>query len=132
MIRRAIWVVMLCAMVAGCAAYEPDAPADPMAFARAYYDATDQEYEVALKSAVEYKDRCVARFIDVRGDCVEIVALLRDLNADAQETRSLAEMAIEANDAELLAEATRALDESRMALREVVVDGLAADRGGSS
>ena len=132
MTRAMTWAVVLCGMVTGCAAYEPDAPADPMAFARAYYDATDREYEAALRSAVEYKDRCVARFIDVKGDCVEVVALLRDLNADAQETRSLAEMAIEASDAELLAEATSALDESRMVLREVVVDGLAADRGGAS
>jgi hypothetical protein len=125
---------MLCSMFAfaGCASYEPDAPADPMAFARAYYDATDREYEATLKSAVEYKDRCIARFIDVKGDCVEVVALLRDLNRDAQETRSLAEMAIEANDADLLAEATSALDESRMALREVVLDGFAEERGGAT
>jgi hypothetical protein len=119
-------------MLAGCASYEPDAPADAMAFARAYYDATDREYEVALKSAVEYKDRCLAQFIDVKGDCVEVVALLRDLNRDAQETRSKAEMAIEANDAELLSEATSVLDESRMELRQAVLDGLAAERGGAT
>lgn len=132
MSRQALSVVVLCGMLAGCASYEPDALTDPMAFARAYYDATDREYEVMLKSAVEYKDRCVARFIDVKGDCVEVVALLRDLNRDAQETRSLAETAIELNDADLLAEATSALDESRMELRQAVLDGLAAERGGET
>ena len=132
MSKRAVLVVMLCGMFAGCAAYEPDVPADPMRFARAHYEATDREYEAALRSAIEYKDRCVARFTDARGDCMEVVGVLRDLNADAQETRFLADMAIEANDAELLAEAASALDESRMTLREVVVDGLAADRGGAS
>src|SRR5690242_13864825 len=118
-------IALACLRLAGCDA----APAEPLPTlspAQAYY-AADRTYESVLLAAVEYHDACVATPAALKGNCMAVVEVMREVNRDAQETRQLAEMALVDRNDDLLVEATDALEDLRDRLRQEVLEQMARD-----
>ena len=124
MTRYLAGTVISCLMLAGCVT--ADQPAQPLTLAQKYY-ATDRAYESVLTAAVEYHDDCIRTPDPLKGNCWEIVQATREMNREAQDIRTLAEMAIADGDPDLLEEATGQLEALRDRLRQQVLDQMARD-----
>lgn len=118
---RAALFALACLLLAGCASLETaQQPLPPMTPAQRYY-AADRAYETVLETAVEYHDDCIRTPDRLKGNCMEVVQVLRRVNREAQDARLLAEMAIADGESGVLAAATGQLENLRDRLRQEVL-----------
>lgn len=119
--RSVLFALVCCLTVAGCATTETaQEPLPPLTPAQRYY-AADRAYETVLETAVEYHDDCIRTPEKLRGNCMDVVQVLRRVNRQAQDARLLGEAAIEGGDQGLLATATGQLEKLRDRLRQEVL-----------
>lgn len=125
--RAALFALVCCLNVAGCATIDTaQEPLPPLTPAQRYY-AADRAYETLLETAVEYHDDCIRTPDRLKGNCMEVVQVLRRVNREAQDARLLAEMAMTDGEVDLLAEATKELEHLRDRLRRELADKLAEE-----
>ncbi len=123
---KAFVILVIAVGLSACAVQPDTAVRPPLTLAQKYY-AADRTYESVLTAAVEYHDDCIRTPAPLKGNCWEIVQATRRVNREAQDIRTLAEMAIADGDTDLLAEATGQLEALRDRLRQQVLDQMARD-----
>ena len=120
-------LALACLTLAGCATIDTaQEPLPPLTPAQRYY-AADRAYETLLETAVEYHDDCIRTPDRLKGNCMEVVQVLRRVNREAQDARLLAEMAMTDGEADLLTEATKELEHLRDRLRLELSEKLAEE-----
>ena len=119
--RGALFALICCLTMVGCATTETaQQPLPPLTPAQRYY-AADRAYETVLETAVEYHDDCIRTPEKLRGNCMEVVQVLRRVNRQAQDARLLGEAAIAEGEPGVLATATGQLEKLRDRLRQEVL-----------
>jgi len=122
---RYIAGIVVCIALAGCAT-APQATDEALSPAHAYY-AAERTYQSVLEAAIDYKDGCISRPLPLQTECRKVVDVLRRVNREALDIGQIAEMAINEDDDDLLAEATDQLEDLRDELRQQVLDQMAAE-----
>lgn len=119
-----IFLLFFALALVGCTTAQPLPPMKPAVA----WHAADLGYEQVLTQAVAYRDQCIDTPQHLRGNCYEVVQIMRRVNREAQEIREIGELALKDGNEGLLKEATARLDELRTQLRADLIAKIEKDK----
>lgn len=123
-----IFLLFFALALVGCTTAQPLPPMKPTVA----WHAADLGYEQVLTQAVAYRDQCINTPQHLRGNCYEVVQIMRRVNHEAQEIREIGELALKDGNEGLLKEATARLDELRAQLRADLIAKIEKDQAAAA
>lgn len=128
--RAALFLLVLALGIVGCTTAPPQ-PAKPMSPYLAFH-AADLGYQQVLTQVVAYRDQCINTPEHLRGNCYQVVQIMRRVNREAQDVRELGELAAKDGNEGLLKEAAERLDELRDQLRADLISKIEKDQAAAA